>query len=416
MVLWRTSENYQNRQSMRVCASLVGFVLQTCNENDVFLTPVIGLCSGVWFNTSNFPKTEVGSGQTGAPVQTLENLEMKKTLVAIAALTAVSAFAQSSVGIKGTFDPSFRNQVTTYGDGAVRSTSGLANNVQGTSQVTFFGTEDIGGGLKANFLLENDFDATTDAKSNWGNATNGGETYVGLSGGFGDIKLGAPNSPSLDVSGRTPFGTKIGSGFGTAQGLSHVRENNQFVYATPTFAGLTLKVASASKTTSGTAANLGTAATAAASKSDIGLTYVNGPLKAVLANYTQSGVHKQTHGYVAYTMGNLTATYGFGKDERVTAVAAATTTAARAAGKSSNYNVAVAYAMGATTLMATTGKLDDKTTDNWDIKMNAVGAKYDLSQRTSVYARYAKQTYDNSTNALIAKEQKTTAVGIQHNF
>jgi predicted porin len=127
-------------------------------------------------------------------------------------------------------------------------------------------------------------------------------------------------------------------------------------------------------------------------------------------------VHKQTHGYVAYTMGNLTATYGFGKDERVTAVAAATTTAARAAGKSSNYNVAVAYAMGATTLMATTGKLDDKTTDNWDIKMNAVGAKYDLSKRTSVYARYAKQTYDNSTNALIAKEQKTTAVGIQHNF
>jgi predicted porin len=341
---------------------------------------------------------------------------MKKTLVAIAALTAVSAFAQSSVGIKGTFDPSFRNQVTTYGDGAVRSTSGLANNVQGTSQVTFFGTEDIGGGLKANFLLENDFDATTDAKSNWGNATNGGETYVGLAGGFGDIKLGAPNSPSLDVSARTPFGTKIGSGFGTAQGLSHVRENNQFVYSTPEFAGLTLKVASASKTTTGAAANLGTAATAATSKSDIGLTYANGPLKAVLANYSQAGVHKQTHGYVAYTMGNLTATYGFGKDERVSAVAAASTTAARAAGKSSNYNVAVAYAMGATTLMATTGKLDDKTTDNWDIKMTAVGAKYDLSKRTSVYARYAKQTYDNSTNALIAKEQKTTAVGIQHNF
>ncbi len=396
---------------------LAGLVLQTCNENDVFLTLVIGLCSGVWFNTCNFPKTEVGSGQTGAPVQTLENLEMKKTLVAIAALTAVSAFAQSSVGIKGTFDPSFRNQVTTYGDGTVRSTTDLANNVQGTSQVTFFGTEDIGGGLKANFLLENDFNSTTDAKSNWGNATNGGETYVGLAGGFGDIKLGAPNSPSLDVSGRTPFGTKIGSGFGTAQGLSHVRENNQFVYTTPTFAGLTLKVASASKATTGAAANITTAVTAAASKSDIGLTYVNGPLKAVLANYSQSGVHKQTHGYVAYTMGDLTATYGFGKDERVAAVAAvANTTAARAAGKSSNYNVAVAYKMGATTLMATTGKLDDKTTDNWDIKMTAVGAKYDLSKRTSVYARYAKQTYDNSTNALIAKEQKTTAVGIQHNF
>lgn len=338
------------------------------------------------------------------------------TLVALAALAAFGAQAQSSVGIKGTFDPSFRNQVTTYGDGAVRSTSGLANNVQGTSQVTFFGTEDIGGGLKANFLLENDIDATTDAKGNWGNATNGGETYVGLAGGFGDIKLGAPNSPSLDVSGRSPFGTKIGSGFGTSQGLSHVRENNQFVYTTPSFAGLTVKVASASKTTTGAAANLGTAATAANSKSDIGLTYANGPLKAVLANYNQSGVHKQTHGYVAYTMGQLTATYGFGKDERVAAVAGTSTVAGRAAGKSSNYNIAVAYAMGATTLMANTGKLDDKTTDNWDIKMTAVGAKYDLSKRTSVYARYTKQTYDNSTNALIAKDQKTTAIGLQHNF
>jgi predicted porin len=351
---------------------------------------------------------------------------MKKTLVAIAALAAFGAQAQSSVGIKGTFDPSFQNQVTTYGNNNVRSTTGLANNVQGTSQVTFFGTEDLGGGMKANFLLENDFNSTFDAKGAKGSSTStdvtnfgsaGGETFVGLSGGFGDIKLGAPNSPSLDVSGRTPFGTKIGSGFGTSQGKSHVRENNQFVYTTPTVAGLTLKVASASKTTALDGTN-GTAVAAATSKSDIGLTYVNGPLKAVVANYSQAGVYKQTHGYVAYTMGNLTATYGFGNDEALTAVST-TAGALRAAGKTSNYNVAVAYKMGATTLMANTGKLDDKTVNNFDTKMTAVGAKYDLSKRTSVYARYAKQTIDNldATNqAQLAKEQKTTAVGIQHNF
>ena len=282
--------------------------------------------------------------------------------------------------------------------------------------MTFFGTEDLGGGMKANFLVENDINSTTDAKSNWGNATNGGETFVGLSGGFGEIKAGAPNSPSLDVSGRSPFGTKVGSGFGTAQGLSHVRENNQVVYSTPTFNGLTLKVASASKVEPLLAAN-GTATTAATAKQDVGLTYVNGPLKAVVASYKQAAVHKQTHGYVAYTMGNLTATYGFGSDERLAAVAnVASTTAARAAGKSSNSSVAVAYAMGATTLMANVGKLNDKTTDNYDIKISSVGAKYDLSKRTSVYARYAKQTYANATDALIAKEQKTTLVGLAHNF
>ena len=411
-------------------------MLHECNVKDEFLTPVIGLCSGVWFNTFNFPKTEVGSEKLRTPVQTLENLEMKKTLVAIAALAAFGAQAQSSVGIKGTFDPSMTNQVTTYGDGAVRSVSGLFNSQQGTSQVTFFGTEDMGNGMKANFLFENDFNSTNDAKGNWGSSTNanigqvsslGGETYVGLEGRFGDIKLGAPNSPSLDVTGRTSFGTKIGSGFsGTrglgAQGLGHVRENNQIVYTTPTFAGFTAKFATASKTTDGLAANVNTTATAAANKQDIGLTYVNGPLKAVVANYTQTGVYKQTHGYVAYTMGNLTATYGFGSDERVAAVTAAAGTTAAAgvvglvAGKTSNNNVNVAYAMGATTLMANVGRLNDKTTNNYDIKISTIGAKYDLSKRTSVYARYVKQTIDNTTDALMAKDQKTTLVGLQHNF
>jgi predicted porin len=343
---------------------------------------------------------------------------MKKTLVAIAALTAVSAFAQSSVGIKGTFDPSIRNQVTTYGNGATRSTTGLANNVQSTSQVTFFGTEDIGGGLKANFLLENDFDATKDATGNFGSA--GGEQFVGLQGGFGNVQLGAANTPSLDVSGRSPFGTKIGSGFSTtvglgAQGLGHVRENNSIVYTSPTFAGFTLKAATAGKTVDLNAAN-GTAVTAATSKEDIGVTYVNGPLKAVVVNFRQANVHKQTHGYVAYTLGNLTTTVGMGRDEHLVAVAGSGTVAAQVAGKSSNYNVAAAYAMGATTLMANYGKLDNKSTDNYDIKITTVGAKYDLSKRTSLYARYAKQTIDNATSALLAKEQKTAAVGIQHNF
>ena len=166
----------------------------------------------------------------------------------------MSAFAQSSVGIKGTFDPSLVNQVTTYASGAVRATTALGNNTQGTSQVTFFGTEEIGGGLKANFLIENDFDATKQATNNF--SSKGGEVFVGLSGSYGAIQLGAPNTPSLDVSGRTPFGTKIGSGFangggtgtgkGTAsygvQGLGHVHENNSVVYTAPTMSGFTPKI------------------------------------------------------------------------------------------------------------------------------------------------------------------------------
>jgi predicted porin len=347
----------------------------------------------------------------------------------------VSAFAQSSVTIKGTFDPSIGNTKTTYATGPVTSNTAVGNNVQGTSQVTFFGTEDLGGGLKAIFLMENDFSANKNATNNF--SSGGGEVYAGLSGRFGSIKLGSPNVPSLDVTGRTPFGTKVGSGFANgsgpttslgldtigAQGMGHVREDNTVAYESPAFSGLTFKAAVTGKNNPTAAANANpTASSAKQAKQDIGVTYVNGPLKAVLVNYRQDNVYKQTHGYVAYTMGGLTATYGFGSDERLVASSSTAQTAtvagvtAMVAGKSSNNNVALAYATGAYTFMANVGKYDDKSGDNFDKKVSALGVKYDLSKRTSLYARTAKMTYDNVAAAWDKKEVKFTGFGMQHNF
>jgi len=364
---------------------------------------------------------------------------MKKTLVALAALAAASAFAQSTVGIKGTFDVSWASQQTTYAGGAVRSSNGLLNSQTSTSNVTFFGTEDLGGGTKANFLLENDFNATSTAFANWGAASNttignksvlGGETYVGLSGALGDVKLGAPNTPSLDVTGRTPFGTKVGSGFsdGTSaglgiQGLGHVREANAAVYTTPTFNGLTVKVAAAAATAVFAAANRNDAAVAQANaKRDIGATYENGPLKVVVVNFNQKDQYKQTHGYVAYTMGALTATYGFSRDERLVAKTGANGDAAAAgqialvAGKLASSNVGLTYKVGAVSYLANVGKLDDKASTNYDGKISAVGVKYELSPRTSLNARYVSQTVDNTVQTHQSSAQKTTLFGLVHNF
>ena len=80
---------------------------------------------------------------------------MKKSLIALAALAATSAFAQSSVQIVGQFDPSIANSAVTYGNGNKVTNTAVRNNSQGTSQITFKGVEDLGGGLKANFTLEN---------------------------------------------------------------------------------------------------------------------------------------------------------------------------------------------------------------------------------------------------------------------
>jgi predicted porin len=345
---------------------------------------------------------------------------MKKSLVALASLAAASAFA--GVSITGTFDPSLMSQQVTYGNNIKVTTSKLSNNSQGTSNVTFSGSEDLGGGLKASFLVENDFVSTGSA-----GIVGGGQQYLGLEGGFGSIKLGAANTPSLSVSGRSPFGTKIGSGFGGVQGLKHVREDGSIVYTSPSMGGLTIGYGWTPGSTAMPAANANPVTGQAdvkgvTPKTDLGITYANGPLKAMIAFYDQADVYKQTHGYVSFNAGAVTITYGMNKDDKLAdtaAVALSDTKAASTAvskGKRDGQNLALSFNMGAATLMANVGKLDDKTADNADRSISAFGVKYALSKNTSVYARYVDEKLENDANAWALKNVKTTLVGMQTNF
>jgi predicted porin len=77
---------------------------------------------------------------------------MKKSLVALAAFAAVSSFAQSSVTIYGNLDQSFYRETNA---GRVAYT-GNGNNNNTTSLWGLTGSEDLGGGLKANFDLKSE--------------------------------------------------------------------------------------------------------------------------------------------------------------------------------------------------------------------------------------------------------------------
>ena len=75
---------------------------------------------------------------------------MKKTLVAVAALTAAAgAFAQSTVTLFGVLDTSVAH--ISSGNSKV---TGLASGGVSSSRLGFRGTEDLGGGLAAGFWLE----------------------------------------------------------------------------------------------------------------------------------------------------------------------------------------------------------------------------------------------------------------------
>jgi predicted porin len=335
---------------------------------------------------------------------------MKKSLIALATLAATTAFAQSSVQVVGTFDPSIASTQTTYGNNTSVTNQSIRNNTQGTSQVTFKGTEDLGGGLKANFLIENDFDAGKDARlgataSSFGNlGSAGGELYLNLEGGFGKIALGAPNTPTLFSQSANPFGTKIGGGFGQLNS-GKVRNNNTVMYSTPAMAGFTGHIAYSTKTKDATSV------TTAADITDIGLFYANGPLAVMFTNYKVAA----TATVAEKTDNNLTAVYDLGVaklgasyfTQKQTALADAKGTQVFATVPlSANLN-----------LLANFGQNDSALTSNLDSKITAVGLKYSFSKMTSVYARYVESTYDNvAATAATTKKVQTTAIGMMTNF
>jgi len=323
---------------------------------------------------------------------TLENFSMKKTLIALAAV-AVSgaAFAQSNVSISGTFDPSY-SSVKTTGGSAVKT---MANSQQGTSGISFRGTEDLGGGLKAYFRYEANFDATDGANG----LQPSGEVFLGLQGGFGAVQFGRPNSHTLAAqTARHAFGTKVGGGFSSTSrgvtGTGNVRNADSIKYTSPTFSGFTVGATHQLKSAAPGAQN---------AWNEIGVFYADGPLRVSFTNVAQKNTIAQNNLAVSYNFGVATVFVGYhNEDDKQNA----------ANSKSKGQNIGVSAPMGAVTLMANIGKLDVKGGTAGDRDLTAVGARYDLSKRTNVYARYVTDKTKGTTNSTT----KTTLVGLQHNF
>ena len=138
-------------------------------------------------------------------------LNSKKSLLACMALGAIAgtASAQSSVTIYGVVDAGvvFVNHQTTStggsGNALAFNTGGLSPSIFG-----FKGSEDLGGGLKANFDLEGHFFSGTGQGEQWGGLF-GRQANVGLSNSYGSVTLGKQYSPAvLAFAATDPRGLK----------------------------------------------------------------------------------------------------------------------------------------------------------------------------------------------------------------
>lgn len=224
---------------------------------------------------------------------------MKKSLVAAAVLSVLGAgaSAQSSVTLYGVADVGL-----TYGKGSVASRTQLSQGNLTASRIGFRGVEDLGGGLRANFTLESGVNVDDGS----GQATNVNNqpaaaiaqpaltfnrlSFVGLSGGWGQVRFGRDWTPNYTQVLR--YDVANGGGLGISQSaLSAVtysqptglRASNAFEYFTPNLGGFTGHFMHA----------LGENASNVANKSDgrytaLRVTYAAGPLDIGLAH----GVHK----------------------------------------------------------------------------------------------------------------------------
>ena len=166
---------------------------------------------------------------------------MKKSLLALAALGtfAGAANAQSSVTLYGIVDAGFVYNNNSAGN-KLYSTS--AGNLQG-DRWGLRGTEDLGGGLKALFVLENGFNAFS-GKLGQGGDEFGRQAYVGLSSQFGTVTLGRQYDSVVDYTGALEVGSQWASFYGAHPGdLDNMnnsnRVNNSIKYTSANYSGVT---------------------------------------------------------------------------------------------------------------------------------------------------------------------------------
>ncbi|WP_457280881.1 porin [Polaromonas sp. P5_D5] len=322
---------------------------------------------------------------------------MKTKLFALSVLSAAScaAQAQSSVTLYGVVDTYL--EVASAGNGNVtRVSSGGAMG----SRFGFRGTEDLGGGLKANFVLEAGF--LTDTGTGTGTATiptstvPTGASYmfqrlatVGLSGDFGAVNIGRQYTPhfgtmaAFDPAGFTMSGALnyyAGPGVGINGGSlsdATTRRDNSIQYTTPTWSGFKANVFYAF----GESTGAGGQPKSTGNVLNIAAGYSSSTLAAQVSYLTEKTIYivgntdKYTDVAVSYD-------FGFIKPSAIFVRRRGDTTGAPALDA---YQIGASAPVGVGKLIATYGQLKNKTTANSDSK--AIGLRYDypLSKRTTIY-------------------------------
>ena len=225
---------------------------------------------------------------------------MKKLVMAAAVLGAFAgtAQAQTSVTLYGIADGDLRFDHTNIG-----TLKSVGSGGESGSRWGIRGSEDLGGGLKANFIFEQGFDITdnsvpqgsigggasagfggssTQPHSSTGSRLFGRTATVGLAGPFGEIRLGRGYNPLFLVQATAdPFGAGFVAQVSNLYVNNTIRNDNAIYYDTPLIAG-GLKVSGVYQFGESSTNTTAPSATGQAKRGNdrygAGITYANGPI------------------------------------------------------------------------------------------------------------------------------------------
>ena len=400
---------------------------------------------------------------------------MKKSLFAVAAVTAFAgaAQAQSSVTVYGLLDVGFAGTTTRLGNQKQNNTSFTGTGSESTSRLGFRGTEDLGGGTRAFFTAEFDL-----APTNWnlsGDNNDGifnRQTFVGLGQkGIGQAAIGTQYTPvhlavartdpgqANNMAGNLIYAVNAATGSGSTGVQSYqVRYNNAITFQSERISGL--QVYAIYNNNNGTTNNPSTVQTTANNQAmGAGLNFVWKKLNIDLATnqskqatISGSAVTAATNPATAarnaavpnllgtsigWSQNYAAATYDFGFMTVYAQYLQGTMTSnlndqmyikrsAQQIGVRSFVTPKIeAWASGsmgklsAGGLTATTSTVANAlaTSTRSDSDMNAyqLGTNYWLSKRTNMYAIFGQTTRSQSAQ-IISAGQNSYGLGVRHTF
>jgi predicted porin len=313
------------------------------------------------------------------------------------------------------------HKTTSKDSSAFTKTTGVMGGSWAGSRIGFRGTEDMGGGLKANFLVEQGIDPTSSNTFNQrvssgahqivGSSTftlaNNRQSYLGLSGGFGEIRAGFQYTNSYDVVAFQGYSLSEFQG-GNYQNQTHANGTraNSITYIAPKMGALTLK------------AQFGSADGRAVQESNVD---------------TNNGFRTDNNSYMslmaAYAQGPLNVAYAYSNaDVKRVANGAATTNiyggAVAAAAVTNNaersqvsHNLGASYNLGFATVSATMGRMNDggavTTTDKTQTNASQFSVKVPFGA-TDLLISTGKAKATNQTTGAVTTDSKGTMVGVSH--